>query len=171
MSNARRRCCSLLGSIFLATVLGSTPASSETLADLRPGDRVRLTILDGDEDYSGRLLTASSTIVQVDHRGEELEFAIADLERIQKADGTRHAFRRGALFGVLGGAAIGGLANWMSHDRPYAYNDAIFLGVLVAVIGTVVGGVVGTTDWVTVTPTFPDSSRGSIGGASVTVDF
>lgn len=171
MSNARVCRCLLLGSMFLATMLGSTPASSETLADLRSGDRVRLTILDGDEDYSGRFLTASSTIVRLDHQGEQLEFAVADLERIEKANGTRRAFRRGALFGVLGGAAIGGLANWMSHDRPYAYNDAIFLGVLVAVIGTVFGGLHGTKNWVTVTPTFPDSSRGSIGGAGVTIDF
>ncbi|MEN8008620.1 MAG: hypothetical protein ABFS42_16545 [Candidatus Krumholzibacteriota bacterium] len=143
--------------IFLMLMVFGGCSTTRHLDPLSPGatyDQVtyaavdreaRITLVDGRkfEARNIRMKADSTWCIPNDSRNPRV-MATADVGRITLKDRGRGAMR-GLVFGLLGGAAVGGLTGYAGGDDYYDEGGAAALGAIsMGALGFIVGGISGT---------------------------
>ncbi len=127
----------LVGPGFMITLLAAfAPAGAQAqandeaahratvMAELRPGDRVRI------RDPAGRRTIMTVTSVTPEllgvrlEEGDSLTLDRASVTRLERSDGRRRGAMKPFLVGVSAGAALGGLVAAMAWQPPQCSGDA-----------------------------------------------
>jgi hypothetical protein len=174
-------------SMFYAIALG-VPALAPAQTPVNPewpvqaGSRVRiLSPVFGDERQTVTVVssTGNALVYRQNAQAAPQTLSSTAITHMEISTGTRAHKAKGALIGLVAGAAIGGILGYATWQRPTCKNpnqllgclaidfgrggDAAFAGGLGGILGTIVGALIGTQQrdtWVPVTVPPPATSAG-----------
>jgi len=156
---------------WLALTALSIPAAgaddkTSPLSTLAPGDRVRVETFGNGETLTATIesVSADQLVLSPVGAGQPLRLSLGQLERLDVARGQQSQWRKGAVIGLIPGAALGGLLGVaMACDSEIAGCDnqpgfalgagffgAVIGGTATAAVGALVGLAFKTDRWVRV---------------------
>ena len=145
------RCCrAVVGLVALLTLLAA-PASSQRVADLPAGARVRLDLSGWGGQISGSVVraTTDSVALRLDRSGSTTTYPVSTLRRARLSTGDKpgHVARhttRGLVIGSVVGATLG---TFFANDsgRGEQAKAALTFASIFAVPGVLLGAVYGNT--------------------------
>lgn len=150
---------STLSIVALLAVAPGLRAQVVPSDSLVPGAKVRVTLNarvgSKPVTHSGQWIGATKDSLRIGVDGREQAFALAEIERLERATGKKGAGWKGAGFGAIGGMVVGAIWGAASYEEGEwccgPGGDAVGGGVVGMVVGAgvgaIVGGVVGQTRW------------------------
>jgi hypothetical protein len=157
--------------LFLLLAFHSTTAMAQTVLNLTPGDRIRVTLVTDREPaldwaprtpFIGEFERYHSDHVSMIRNGTSVQIPTTSISLMEVSRGTQTQSRRGAAIGAAVGAIAAGIAAYSSSEGCTDYRYCILnddtpaaAGVAVGVVGggllgLAVGSLIRTSHWVKV---------------------
>jgi len=163
----------LIGMVLFAAAAGADDKMSP-LSTLATGDRVRVKVVGNRETLTSTIdsVTADELVLSATGAGQPLRLSLGQLDRIDVSRGQRSQWRKGAVIGLIPGAAFGGLVGVaLACDPDIAGCDdaaapalaaglfgAVVFGAATASVGALIGLAFKTDHWVRVHEGKPKAS-------------